>query len=381
MGRVFDSFAHRFFNCLLKHQGFENKCWRRRFSVMLAKDWKTCESPLRIKLWAVKHGFFPSRVELFGLNNENFKQFLSDFDYLKLHPLNNHFQIWINDKITLKYIFQDSRFKEMMPDYYIYIENDGHYSYLMDFDPEIEKDSNALLNVLKKEKELAMKPSNASGGGGFMKLEYLDNNIFVNNKLISAEQFEQIKTSKGYIVTQYCHQHEFFNRVWPKSECTLRIILAKINSQYEGGEYKPIISYARIGTEKSGETSNLTQGGIGVPFDFETGTFGEFCYRYKRFDDLGKTKYEAHPDTNVSLKGEKIPNWDQVKQFIYSFGSYLSSLDYFGFDVIVTDEGFKICEINSLPCLDIEQVIYRPLMTDEFAKRFFEIKLKKCRKH
>ena len=38
---------------------------------------------------------------------------------------------------------------------------------------------------------------------------------------------------------------------------------------------------------------------------------------------------------------------------------------------IITDDGFKICEINSLPGLDIEQVMFGPLLDNEVARQFY----------
>lgn len=263
-----------------------------------------------------------------------------------------------------------------MPRYFIYIERDGHYTYLMDFDERINKDSDALLNVLKTEKTLAVKPLDGSGGYGFMKLEYRDNEIFANGKKISTHDFEVMKSRlKGYIVTEYCLQHSSLTKVWPKSECTLRIIIAKIHDQYGGGESHAIVSYARFGTSISGSTSNLSQGGVGVPFEYESGAFGDFFYRYKKFDPNGQIKYEFHPDTHVSLRGIAIPNWEIVKKGIDDMVTYMSTLEYFGFDVIITENGFKICEINSLPQIDYEQVMCGPIWTKQFAKRFFERKI------
>ena len=337
--------------------------------------------PMKKKIWAIKHGFFPSSVELYELNGfskDNHRGYLSDFDYKRSYPLNNYFKLWIDDKITTKYIFQDARFKDFMPRYFIYIEPDGHYTYLMDFDMRIAKDSNVLLNLLKAEKVLALKPLKGSGGFGFIRLEYIDGAILSNGKVLSVSDYGAL-TSKlnGYLVSEYCFQHSSLADIWPKSECTLRIVTARISDMFGGGVCKTFISYARIGTERSGSTSNLSQGGVAVPIDFETGIFGDNIYRYKKFDPDNCFIHESHPDTKMVLRGKKLPNWDMVKSFIDDFTNYVSSLEYFGFDVIITEDGFKICEINSHPVLDIEQVICKPVLEDDFVRRFFESKLSK----
>lgn len=337
--------------------------------------------PLKKKIWAIRHGFYPSNVDFYkfaGFNEDNYSNFLSDYEYARSYPINNGFKIWIDDKITTKYIFQDAKFKDFMPKYYIYIENDGHYSYLMDFDEKINRDSDALINVLRKEKVLALKPLAGSLGKGFIRLGMRGDEIYANEKLLNPSEYEALKSSlKGYIVTEYCHQHSSFAKVWPLSECTLRIVMARVTDEYNGGECKCISSYARFGTHLSGGASNMGQGGVGVPFDYETGVFGDLFYRYPKFENYQRLSFDCHPDTKVKLAGERIPNWEMVKKFIEDFTDYLSSLEYFGFDVIVTEDGLKICEINSDPELYIEQVMNYPFMMDNFRKKFFGIKFSK----
>lgn len=356
----------------LKRKGIRHGIILQMTTNGLIKDWKSCKKPLRDKIWAVKRGFYPSRIDLWGLNEDNYTRYLSDFNYRKLFPLNNGFQIWLDDKLTTRYVFQDTRIKDFMPRYYLYIENDGNYSYLMDFDGQIPKDSNALLNLLREEKALALKPLAGSLGIGFIKLEIKQGEIYANNELLSTEKYEELKKSlRGYIVTEYCHQHSQLDRVWDKSECTLRIIMAKFKDKYCGGKTKSILSYARFGTSLSSSTSNMSQGGVGVCFDFETGILDNVFYRKKGFDKNGQTMHDAHPDTHVIVGGQRLPNWDIVKKGLYDIVDYFSTLEYFGFDVIITDDGFKICEINSLPGLDIEQVMFGPILDNEVARQFY----------
>ena len=369
-----------FFIRYLVRKGFD-RWFAQSYLRRVIRELKEYNMPLKKKIWAIKHGFYPSNVDFYkfaGFNEDNFSDFLSDYEYGRSYPINNYFKIWIDDKITTKYVFQDSKFKDFMPKYYIYIERDGHYSYLMDFDESISKDSNALNNLLKKEKVLALKPLAGSLGNGFIRLEIRGDDIYANEKQLKPSDFEALKSSlKGYIVTEYCHQHSFFSKVWPLSECSLRIVMARVTDEYNGGECRCISSYARFGTKLSGGASNMGQGGVGVPFDYNTGVFGDMFYRYPKFENYQRLSFESHPDTKAKLAGVKIPNWEMVKKFIEEFTDYLSSLEYFGFDVIVTENGLKICEINSHPELYIEQIMNYPFMKDDFRSKFFGIKFSK----
>jgi hypothetical protein len=332
-------------------------------------------------LWAFERGFIPSRIKLYSLSESNYVDYLSDFDYFILHPLNNHFAFWINDKVTLKYMLQkpmatDQGYMDIMPKYYLYIENDGRYSYLMDSPSNIQHDSDYLLNLVKEIGVLALKPSNGGAGVGFVKLEYKDETIFFNSQAISEEDFNCYKEKlNGYIVTEYITQHSELSKVWNHSICTLRVIAINTwNNAYSSNTPTVLVSYARFGTSKSNETSNLSTGGVGVPFDFETGKYADYFFQYFNYCDDYNFVYNSHPDTSVQLGGQLLPNWKYVQLAVNHVCKLLSSLEYFGFDIIITNDGVKLCEINSHPSLDYEQVIC-PLYKNPDAKMFFERKL------
>ena len=135
------------------------------------------------KKWAMQKGFYPGRIKLYGLTEENYKDYSPDFNYFMLHPLNHHFKIWVNDKLTLKYILNSNGCESSMPEYYLYVENDGTYTYLMDAPEHIAKDENFIYNLLQEKCCLAMKPnSGTSGGRGFIKLEQREDGLYYNAK-------------------------------------------------------------------------------------------------------------------------------------------------------------------------------------------------------
>jgi hypothetical protein len=150
--------------------------------------------------------------------------------------------------------------------------------------------------------------------------------------------------------------------------------MVKVPSQdkYAKLEWKCTTSLARFGSSITGVASNLSSGGIGVGFDFDTGRFKEFGIRYRRFCEDGKLKCSEHPDTHVGWANAKLPNWEFVQQKILSVCDHVSSLDYLGFDVIITPEGLKFCEINTHPAADYAQVMCAPILSTEYARSFFK---------
>ncbi len=351
--------------------------WSKMFVKKLRDDEEAFPASDEVKKWALERGFFPGRVDLYGLTDENYHQFVPDYNYFMLHPMNNHFLKWL-DKTTLKYVLNSNGCQVVMPEYYVYVENDGSFTYLMDSPKHIEKNSDYLLNLLKYKGILAMKPnSGTSGGLGFIKLELKDDSLYENNKPISMERFIEIRDSmRNYIITEYCYQHSGLAAVWPNSECTLRVIMAKNPKKdlFEEATWSNVVSFARFGTSLNGGASNLSSGGVGVGFDFETGKYNDYCVRYRRFCQDGNWLLNEHPDTKVCWKEASLPNWPLVKEQINKLCSHIASLDYVGLDIIITQNGMKLCEINSHPALDYAQVLCGPALVKEKVKTFFENK-------
>lgn len=356
-----------------------------KWSKMFVKKLRDDENAFPVedeekKKWALQRGFYPGRIELYGLTEDNYCDYIPDYQYFMLHPMNNHFLKWL-DKTTLKYVLNSNGCEDVMPDYYVYVENeqcDGRFTYLMDCPDDIKKDENFLMNLLKEKGILAMKPnSGTSGGLGFIKLELVEGEIKENNKPIDIKRFNEIQDSmRNYIITEYAHQHHELAAVWPDSECTLRVIMCKnpTEDRYAPTTWSCAVSYARFGTSVNGGASNLSSGGVGVGFDFETGKYKDFCIRYKRFTPDGKWMLEKHPDTDAVWKKLGLPNWSYVKKKINDICQHISSLDYLGLDIIITEDGMKLCEINSHPAIDYEQIMCGPVLAREKVKEFFEKK-------
>lgn len=353
-----------------------DKRWSRMFVKKLIDDENSFVVDEATRKWAIERGFFPGRVELYGLTEENYKNYVPEFSYYMIHPINHHFRIWVNDKLTLKYVLNSCGCESSMPEYYLYVENNKNYTYLMDTPYNVKKDKDFLINLLKQKKFLAAKPnSGTSGGRGFMKWEWKDNQILINNKIVDRQEFDEITEHlENFIITEYVQQHTDLAKIWPQSECTLRIIMAKLpqKNDYDKAEWHNTVAYARFGTSVSGGASNLSSGGIGVAFDFETGKFKNFGIRYKKFCPDGEYICYEHPDSHSKWKECAVPNWNSVKKMIENICNHISSLDYLGIDVIVTEKEMKLCEINSHPAVDYEQLMCAPNLSDEKTVSFFK---------
>ena len=76
------------------------------------------QSPLFDKdqlAWAHAHGFFAETVACLGITDENADDYLTDYDYFRVWPLNSWQRVWINDKLTLKYMFSGTDYDRYLP--------------------------------------------------------------------------------------------------------------------------------------------------------------------------------------------------------------------------------------------------------------------------
>ena len=65
-------------------------------------------------------------------------------------------------------------------------------------------------------------------------------------------------------------------------------------------------------------------------------------------DDLKIVPCKEHPDTHLPIEGY-IPNWDKILKDILEIAESLKQIEYFGFDIAITEDGMKFPEINRYP--------------------------------
>ncbi len=178
---------------------------------------KNKDTTLKQKIWAHKRGFLSNKVVMYGLTDENYRDYLPDFDYYRLHPINGAFSKWIDDKLTLKYILQP--YSEYLPEYYFQIKG-NEILRLTDCPAGIEGSIPGIINLLKEKQFLAAKLISGSYGEGFFKLAYLDNRFYQNNKLSSENEIELLlkewlqKKFGGYLITEYVSTNSILGTIW-----------------------------------------------------------------------------------------------------------------------------------------------------------------------
>ncbi len=316
------------------------------------------------KIWCWKRGFLSYRSYQYGLTKDNYKEFLSDYDYNWLNRINNDYQKWVNDKTTFRYILEP--FKEFIPRYYLSVfKRNGkvEFSRMWDCPEGITADYEGLFALLRREKMLAFKPSAGTHGDGFYCLAYeTDENgkgtYLMNGKAVTEEEMMNtiIERKSFYVVTEYLEMHHQLKEIYAKSVNTIRIMVVNRH----GYDPKIFQTYMRIGSSRTGFTDNVGYGGICVMVDKETGEL----YQPETIKDHVFYPCPNHPDTGTPIAGF-LPHWDMVRQGVLDICRYLCELEYLGFDVAITEEGFTILEIN------IHQDLHKVATFTDEMKEFY----------
>ena len=125
--------------------------------------------PLTQKLWAYRRGFFPDKIAYYGLTEGNYKDYLSDFDFARLHPINGPYNAWMDDKLIIRYLLHP--FSQYLPGYYYHLYR-GAILPLADCPLGFEGSIPGVISLLKAKGSLAAKKSSGTLGSGFHKLAW-----------------------------------------------------------------------------------------------------------------------------------------------------------------------------------------------------------------
>lgn len=311
-----------------------------------------------------KRGFSVTDWCFFGLDNSNYKDYLSSVKYIKMHPINGEYTKWIDDKLTLKYILSKTELDKCMPEYYFQIDAKGNLLKLMDLEQDNTSARDALNVLLKQRKELAIKRISGSVGEGFYKAEYTEGFFYMNGKKLNEEEFNQLIASlKNYLIIEYLKPHKELAKFCPNTANSIRYLAGRID-----GKMEMIKSFIRFGTKDSGFVENYNAGGV-LCYINKNGefTYGNIINREKVSNEI----ICEHPDSNEALNSN-IPLWNEIETIIDLLDKLFPQMKYLGVDFVVTSENeVKMLEINSLTSLDTIQLDCSILKT-EAGKLFFD---------
>jgi hypothetical protein len=288
------------------------------------------------KIWYIKKGYNPNRKAWFGMNKENYKEYLSLFDFYnrKNYTYGDLTNLFDNKLMTF---FSLQPFKESMPFHYFYIRK-GKVLPLQVKEKQ-NYCSEDIISIIEQ-RPIVFKRCHGGHGVGFMMVENLRGEFYLNRNRLSREALGAlINNLDDYLVTDYIVPSENIQKVIGEGAYAVMRVL----TCYDGEDGPQVIGViVRLGTKKAG----LTQAGhdcIYVGVDMETGRFFNPVYETS---DYEFHHLSVHPDTSEPIEG-KIADIKTMENLVKKISGHFPMTPYLCFDIIPSDAGFFILEINS----------------------------------
>ncbi|MDD3415819.1 MAG: sugar-transfer associated ATP-grasp domain-containing protein [Lachnospiraceae bacterium] len=351
-----DGFSRKFANYYIEHAN---------------KEIDNPEYDVEYVKWAHSKGFLAESAYAYALNDTNYMDYLSDYDYYKIWPLNSWSRIWVNDKLTLQLLLGDKKYEGFMPKYYYY-STPTTLKTLTDTPYRGGNLDENFMRLLSEIGEFACKPCNGTGSAGFFRLSFNNDKYYINDEESDETEIVSfLRNHPNYIFTEYIRPSKEF-RKYSKKIHTLRLVVLN-----ETGDNPKIVGgYLRLPNSCSGEANYIVLDGtnsekfnIFTEVDVSNGNYGNAKAVY-----TAKTENIAnHPDTGFLISGT-INNYEILKQLIIDISLKMSNLEYMGFDIGITDQGFKCMEINTHPGIKYMQ-LFRSFYKEKFLKDYIEKKI------
>lgn len=217
-----------------------------------------------------------------------------------------------------------------------------------------------LPQTLNKLDDFVIKPAQGAGGDGIIVVDAQHNQKFrkTSGQLISLDTVEHhisnilsgMYSLGGHrdeaIIEYRVQQDKRLEKLSFQGVPDIRIIV------FRGF---PVMAMLRLPTRQSGGKANLHQGAIGVGIDLSTGI---------TLNGVSQNNIiNLHPDTEHTIKGFKIPHWEQCLD-ISSKCYELSQLGYLGVDIVLDEHsGPMMLELNARPGMNIQIANQEGLLT------------------
>ena len=211
----------------------------------------------------------------------------------------------------------------------------------MRYDPQMTVEEFAKAIADFKTSDIIYKPEDSSGGSGIRKFSLADG----PEKLYAQLKEEECDPA---LLEEFLVQHPDMARLCDESINTIRAVCL-----YWEGEYHLFYTVCRMGAGDGKPVDNVSQGGLAISVDPETGKFNTVAA------DHDGNPQTMHPASGVELIGYQVPYWKEVLELVKTAAirTYeLAGLGYTGWDIAITPDGPVIIEGNNWPSPSLIQL-------------------------
>ena len=165
--------------------------------------------------------------------------------------------------------------------------------------------------------------------------------------MTEREFFDSIIKDGQQILEELVIQHPVTAALHPSSVNTIRCITILTRHGVE-------VAYTFMKVGQNGKfVDNGGAGGILVGIDKETGMLNT-----DGFDEFN-TRYVTHPNTGIPFRGYQLPRWNEALAICKEMAAQIPSVQYIGWDLAVTEQGWIVIEGNSMSQLIGPQTVWK----------------------
>lgn len=316
------------------------------------------------QLWLYKRGFLSQSDTLYDFRSYDYRDYLTDYQRLvKTRHINGAFRHTVINKYDFHHALR--AFDEHRPTVYALIKDGRVYPEYNNVNGRAMLPPSSLPDKLDDVGKMVFKPVRSSGGGKGVCVAMKEgaDRFVVDGEAMDRHEFENwISSLETYLATEFVEQASYADKLYPNASNTIRLVtMVDDDGPFLGA------AYHRIGTTASAPVDNWSSGGLSTEIDAD-GTLSKAT----RFPYGGTLEwFDTHPDTGSQIEGIVVPDWDDISDSIVRIAADLSHIPYIGWDVLVTDNGFKILEGNAHVDVDLMQV-HGPLLTDDRVRQFYD---------
>ncbi len=307
--------------------------------------------PFFTKLKYNLRGFTDEDYYNFDLKNNDYSNYISYWERLKLENINGRFASVLSEKVMFERIWGSY---VRVPHVFCWIMNKK----CIDLDKGNEVD---LLEIIRSSGKIIAKPTRSVGGGtGIHLLEYNLGDFYLDGIQIDEEKLmKEIVSYDEYIFVQYIESAPYSLKIFPDATNTIRIVTTM---NRENNEVEVLLAFHRFGTETSKPVDNISSGGMFALVNEDTGQLG----KAKRKTEP-HVEYENHPDTGATINGVMIPNWNLILSELKKAHHCFPYYNFLAWDVAINEnEDAYILEINRGCDLTIQSI--KPMRNEKLGR-------------
>jgi hypothetical protein len=324
---------------------------------VVSREWRDFSKTSWSEKWRMwRRGFVSTSALRYDFEHARPDEYIPDWAYfLRVGRINRPYSFLLDNKLAFHMMMQP--FAEHLPECFA-LARAGRLLPLRRSDdaPKLR-----LSDYARREGRVVLKRTIGHGGRGIEFVRHVGGDRFEVNGTpqTPAELDQRIHRRHDVLVCEAVEQHSVFARLYPRTTNSVRVLT------FWGDDIDaPFVGAATV-TFGTSHSYPVDRGGIVAPIDLSTGIIGEGSCRRTG------VRTHSHTETGERIEGQPVPHWKELTENLLQIVRSLPHLPYVGWDIAVTEDGFKILEGNNCPAILFIQS-FQPLLRDPRVRGFFE---------